>query len=143
MALAARSLLGQARPGPVEAQLGAEHARGRPGTVGIVRHLFGILSGRAGPGRRSVGIRADLVSSGSPRATGCETQIRGTFTLRAEVHPDCLRIEVEDGGGPWRDGPRDDGRPHGFDVVAAIAGARNWGVDGDARGRIAWARLGR
>ena len=69
-------LLGQACPGPVEAQLRAEHARGRPGSVGIVRHLFGILSGRAGPGRRSVGIRADPVSDGSPRATGCETQIR-------------------------------------------------------------------
>ncbi len=66
----------------------------------------------------------------------------GAFTLRAEVHPDCLRIEVEDGGGPWRGGPRDDGRPHGFDVVTAIAGAGNWGVDEDARGRIAWARLG-
>jgi hypothetical protein len=66
----------------------------------------------------------------------------GAFTLRAEVSRDRLRIEVEDAGGPWRDGPRDDGRPHGFDVVAAIAGAGNWGVDGDARGRIAWARLG-
>ena len=31
---------------------------------------------------------------------------------------------------------------YGFDVVAAIAGAGNWGVDGDARGRIASARLG-
>ena len=80
-------LLGQACPGPVEAQLRAEHARGRPGSVGIVRHLFGILSGRAGPGRRSVGIRADPVSNGSPRATGCETQIRakgrGTVTTTA------------------------------------------------------------
>ena len=67
----------------------------------------------------------------------------GEFTLRAEVHPDHLRIEVEDAGGPWRAGPRDDGRPHGFDVVEAIAGPRNWGVDGDASGRVAWARLGR
>ena len=66
----------------------------------------------------------------------------GAFTLRAEVHPDCLRIEVEDGGGPWRDGLRDDGRPHGFDVVTAIAGAGNWDIDGDDRGRTAWARLG-
>ena len=46
----------------------------------------------------------------------------GTFSLRAEAGQDCLRIEVEDGGGPWRDGLRDDGRPHGFDVVTAIAG---------------------
>jgi serine/threonine-protein kinase RsbW len=67
----------------------------------------------------------------------------GAFTLRAEVGPDCVRIEVEDAGGPWRDGPREDGRPHGFDVVTAIAGPGNWGIEGDARGRTAWARLGR
>jgi anti-sigma regulatory factor (Ser/Thr protein kinase) len=67
----------------------------------------------------------------------------GAFILRAEVGQDRLRIEVEDAGGPWRDGRRDDGRPHGFDVVAAIAGAGNWGIDGDARGRTAWATLGR
>ena len=67
----------------------------------------------------------------------------GAFTLRAEVGRDRLRIEVADAGGPWRDGPNDDGRPHGFDVVAAIAEAGNWGIDGDDRGRVAWARLGR
>ena len=67
----------------------------------------------------------------------------GAFTLRAEVGPDLLRIEVEDAGGPWRAGSRDDDRPHGFEVVDAIAGAGNWGIDGDARGRIAWARLSR
>ena len=67
----------------------------------------------------------------------------GAFTLRAEVRPDGLRIEVEDAGGPWRDGARDNSRPHGFDVVTAIAGPGNWGVDGDVCGRIAWATLGR
>ena len=66
----------------------------------------------------------------------------GAFTLRAEVGQGGLRIEVEDGGGPWCEGPGDDGRPHGFDVVAAIAGAGNWGIEGDVRGRVAWARLG-
>ena len=50
----------------------------------------------------------------------------GDFTLRAEVSQDHLRVEVKDGGGPWRNGLRDDGRPHGFDIVTAIAGARNW-----------------
>ena len=54
---------------------------------------------------------------------------------------DHVRIEVEDAGGPWRAGQRDDRRPHGFDVVAALAGPQNWGVDGDAHGRTAWARL--
>ena len=67
----------------------------------------------------------------------------GEFTLRAEVHQDHVRIEVEDAGGPWHGGPRDDSRPHGFDVVDAIAGPQNWGIDGDTRGRTAWARLGR
>ena len=66
----------------------------------------------------------------------------GAITLRAEVRPGHLRIEVEDAGGPWRGGVRDDGRPHGFDVVAAIAGAGNWGIDGDVGGRVAWAWLG-
>jgi hypothetical protein len=67
----------------------------------------------------------------------------GAFTLRVEVGQDRLRIEVEDAGGPWQGGVRDDDRPHGFDVVAAIAGAGNWGIDGDVRGRVAWAWLGR
>ena len=66
----------------------------------------------------------------------------GAFTLRAEVLRDHVRIEVEDAGGPWSDRPQDDGRPHGFDVVAALAGPGNWGIDGDARWRVAWARLG-
>jgi serine/threonine-protein kinase RsbW len=67
----------------------------------------------------------------------------GAFTLRAGVRQDRVRIEVADAGGPWRDGPRDDSRPHGLDVVTAIAGQGNWGMDGDARGRIAWATLDR
>ena len=66
----------------------------------------------------------------------------GAFTVHAEVRQEYLRIEVEDAGGPWRDGPNDDERPHGFDVVTALAGTRNWGIDGDDRGRVAWARLG-
>jgi hypothetical protein len=80
-------------------------------------------------------------------ATNCvlhsDSRHGGAFTLRAEAGQDRLRIEVEDAGGPWRDGLLDDGRPHGFDVVAAIVGAGNWGIDGDDRGRTAWARLGR
>jgi len=75
----------------------------------------------------------------------------GEFTLRADVQQNLVRIEVEDAGGPWPGGPwpgspwpgspGDDGRPHGFDVVAAIAGPPNWGVNGDTGGRIAWATL--
>ena len=80
--------------------------------------------------------------SSPPTRSHSASRHGGAFTLRAEAGQDRLRIEVEDGGGPWRDGPRDDGRPHGFDVVAAIAGAGNWGIGGDDRGRVAWARFG-
>ena len=67
----------------------------------------------------------------------------GAFVLRAAAGRDRLRIEVEDAGGRWLHGPNDDGRPHGFDVVSALAGAGNWGIHGDADGHVAWAWLGR
>jgi anti-sigma regulatory factor (Ser/Thr protein kinase) len=66
----------------------------------------------------------------------------GSFILRVEAGPGRVRIEVEDAGGAWRDEPNGDGRPHGFDVVTALAGAGKWGIDGDVNGRVAWARLG-
>ena len=111
-----------------------------PRQVGIVRSaLAGWLDG--GPRAHE----AILVASEFATNAVVHSASRhgGAFTARAEVRQEYLRIEVEDAGGPWRDGPRDDGRPHGFDVVAAIAGAGNWGIDGDDCGRVAWARFGR
>ena len=67
----------------------------------------------------------------------------GQFIVRAAGCPgDHIRVEVEDQGGMWADHhPRDD-RPHGLDIVQAIAGDGNWGIDGDATlGRVAWAEL--
>src|ERR1700733_1528155 len=66
----------------------------------------------------------------------------GKFTLRAEIHPGYVRIEVEDAGGPWNPTQHSDGRPHGFDVIEAIVGTGNWGIVGDATRRVAWAALG-
>ncbi len=63
------------------------------------------------------------------------------FTVRAELHGSYLWLEVEDGGGPRHPRPHDDTRPHGLDVVAALTGPDGWGVDGDASGRVVWARL--
>ena len=87
----------------------------------------------------------DAILIASEFATKCvvhsASRHGGNFTLRAEVHQDRVRIEVADAGGPWHVSPRADGRPHGFDVVAAITGPQNWGVDGDISGRIAWAML--
>jgi len=65
----------------------------------------------------------------------------GTFTVRAEVHPgDYIWVEVEDNGGAWDHRAHSDGRPHGLDIVRAIA--TDSGIDGDpVTGWVAWARL--
>jgi hypothetical protein len=48
---------------------------------------------------------------------------------------------VEDRGGHWNLKPRDAGRPHGLDVLEALAGPDNWGADGNEAGRVVWCRL--
>ena len=63
------------------------------------------------------------------------------FTVRTELFPAYLWLEVEDLGGQWIMKPPDESRPHGFDVVEVLTGPDNWGVDGDDGGRVAWARL--
>ena len=64
-----------------------------------------------------------------------------SFIVRAEIYPGCIWLEVEDLGGPWILRPRDACRPHGLDVVEALTGPDNWGVDGDHAGRAVWCRL--
>ena len=67
----------------------------------------------------------------------------GRFTVYAEIYwGDYVWIEVEDQGGPWATCGNGDGHPHGLDVVDALAGPGNWGIDGGPEhGRIVWARL--
>jgi anti-sigma regulatory factor (Ser/Thr protein kinase) len=63
------------------------------------------------------------------------------FTVRCSIYPGYVRVEVEDLGGPWRP-RRPDGRPHGLDLIAALAGPDNWGTEATSDGdRIVWARL--
>jgi len=63
------------------------------------------------------------------------------FTVRCEAYPDYVWIECEDLGGPWHCKPGDD-RPHGLDIVEALAGPDNWGTETTSDGdRIVWARL--
>jgi serine/threonine-protein kinase RsbW len=63
------------------------------------------------------------------------------FTIRCEVRPTYVWVECEDLGGPWHCKPSDD-RPHGLNIIEALAGPDNWGTeitsDGD---RIVWVRL--
>ena len=63
------------------------------------------------------------------------------FTVRTEIHADYLWLEVEDLGGPWNLKPRDTARPHGLDVVEALTGPDNWGVDRSQGGHVVWCRL--
>jgi anti-sigma regulatory factor (Ser/Thr protein kinase) len=65
----------------------------------------------------------------------------GTFTVRTEIHEgDYVWIEVEDNGGPWDQHIRPDSRPHGLDIVRALAA--DSGIDGDPlTGWIVWARI--
>jgi anti-sigma regulatory factor (Ser/Thr protein kinase) len=69
---------------------------------------------------------------------------RGTsFTVRCEIGSGYVRIEVKDMGGPWRPRKPDD-RPHGLDLIEALAGSGNWGSEPTGDGhRIVWARLPR
>jgi hypothetical protein len=72
------------------------------------------------------------------------SQSRGDFfAVRAEMLPGCVRIEVEDLGGPWRPRKGDGERPHGLDLIEALAGGRdNWGtLVTDEGNRIVWAKL--
>ena len=65
----------------------------------------------------------------------------GHFTIRTELHPDNVRIEAEDSGGPWRR-RQPDGRPHGLDMFEALTGPDGWGTETTTGGgRIVWARL--
>jgi serine/threonine-protein kinase RsbW len=65
----------------------------------------------------------------------------GYFTVRTELHPDHVRIEAEDSGGPLRR-RQPDGRPHGLDVIKALTGPDRWGTEiTTSGGRIVWVRL--
>ena len=64
----------------------------------------------------------------------------GTFTVRAAIADDHVRVEVEDNGGRWEERPHHDNRPHGLDIVRELAA--DYGRDGSPlTGWVAWARL--
>jgi len=111
-----------------------------PGTPQQVRHaraaLAKLLDG-CPLAQETVLVASELCANAAVHSASCAG---GDFTVRAEVYRNYVRIEVEDDGGPWVQRQYDD-RPHGLDVVQAIAGTGNWGVEGDDVGRVVWARL--
>src|SRR6266571_7022751 len=63
------------------------------------------------------------------------------FTVRCEAYPGYVWVEVEDLGGLWHCTKPDD-RPHGLDIIDALAGPDNWGTETTSDGgRVVWARL--
>jgi anti-sigma regulatory factor (Ser/Thr protein kinase) len=65
----------------------------------------------------------------------------GRFTVRVRVVPgEYVRVEVKDQGGVWVR-HHDEERPHGLDLVHALAGEGHWGVNGGPKGRTVWAVL--
>ena len=110
---------------------------GRPDQVSRARHeVARYLAGHAAADD------AALIISELATNAVLHSESRGQFfTVRAHVHDTWCRLEVEDGGGRWDTHPRDSTRPHGLDVIQALTGPGNWGVDGDSSGRVVWARL--
>lgn len=89
----------------------------------------------------------DAVMVGSELANNAVTHSRsrlpgGVYTLYATVSATLgvTYVAVEDAGGPW-DHEGEVERRHGLDVVQALAGPANWGVNGDEGGRLVWAYL--
>jgi hypothetical protein len=87
----------------------------------------------------------DAVLIASELAANAVTHSASTgefFTIRAETYPSYVWIECEDLGGPWHCKPLDD-RPHGLDLIEALAGPDNWGTETTSDGdRVVWIRLG-
>jgi serine/threonine-protein kinase RsbW len=114
---------------------------GKPEQVQRVRaDLRGILSG-CPIADETILVASELAANAVTHSNS--RQPGGRFIVRAEVCPaDYVWVEVEDQGGTWAGQQPGDGRHHGLDIVQAIAGDGNWGIDGDATlGHVAWARL--
>ena len=64
----------------------------------------------------------------------------GTFTVCVKISPGHYTwIAVEDNGGPWNPPASDPLRPHGLEIVRALAS--EWGIDGDHNRRTIWAEF--
>jgi serine/threonine-protein kinase RsbW len=110
---------------------------GTPRQVADARHaVAGMLAGC--PRADDAILIVSELASNAVVHSGSRNQ---SFTVRAEIQPGHLRIEVEDLGGPWDPKPRDASRPHGLDVIEALTGPDKWGVDGNQAGRVVWCRL--
>jgi serine/threonine-protein kinase RsbW len=114
-----------------------------PGTADQAKHVRADLARVAG----DCPVLDELVLLASELATNAIRHSRsghpaGTFTVRATLYPDRYAlVEVTDHGGTWTADRADEEQGRGLAIVAAVAGAGNWGIDGDTSSRAAWFRL--
>jgi serine/threonine-protein kinase RsbW len=89
-------------------------------------------------------VTADMVLIADELAANAilHSRSRGaSFAVRCELTPRAARVEIEDMGGPWRHRTPGD-RPHGLDIIQALAGPDGWGTRAAGNGhRLTWARL--
>lgn len=110
---------------------------GRAEEASRVRHEVAGYLGRCPAADDIVFIASELAANAI-----VHTRSRGsTFRVRCQLSSGTARIEVEDMGGPWRRRTLGD-RPHGLDIVQALAGQDGWGTQATSTGgRIVWAQL--
>ena len=108
---------------------------GQPGQVSQVRHAVGQHV-------RDTPVADDVILIVSELASNAVLHSKSRdeiFAVTCEVYPRYVRIEVADLGGEWHD-PRPDDRPHGLEIVKALAS--KWGIrPGTAGIRVVWARV--
>ena len=109
--------------------------RGQPDQVSRVRRAVGQHV-------RDTPVADDVILIASELATNAVLHSKSRdeiFAVVCEVYPCCVRIEVADLGGQWHD-PEPDDRPHGLDIVTALAA--KWGIKSGTAGiRVVWARV--
>jgi len=128
-------------PAPAPAWCGSARYRGTPDQVSQARgFLARMLGGCPAAGDAILlasEICANAVQYSDSRKPG------GEFTVYAKACPGSwLWTGIEDEGGTWVKRPRDPGRMHGLDIVAALAGDDAWGIVTETGGRLVWFRLG-
>jgi serine/threonine-protein kinase RsbW len=126
---------------PVPGQAATSFSRTYPGTPSQARavraDLHALLPGCP--------IADDVILCASELAANATLHSRSrkpgrTITVRAEICSGIqVRLEVSDDGGPWTRPPADPDRPHGLDIITALAAT--WGTEDTATGRTVWALL--
>ena len=82
-----------------------------------------------------------IVSELASNAVMCSTSCDEFFFVRVELNSDYVLAEVEDLG-PLCHCEQSDGSPRSLDLVGALVGPDDWGVQSTSDGRrIVWARL--